>query len=80
MLYEMKHGVRITFNPRQYGGRPCIRNLRIGVKDVLEMLADGVPESEILQDFPYLQSDDLRACLEYAAQEVDHPVVTTEGS
>ena len=49
--------------------------MRIRVKDVLDMLAAGVSEQEILQDFPYLQSEDIRASLEYAAQEVDHPVL-----
>jgi uncharacterized protein (DUF433 family) len=49
--------------------------MRIRVKDVLGMMADGVSESEILNDFPYLQPEDIRACLEYAAQEVDHPVL-----
>jgi uncharacterized protein (DUF433 family) len=71
----MKHAERITFNPNQCGGRPCIRGMRVRVKDVLEMLAAGVSEGEILQDFPYLESEDIRACLEYAAQEVDHPVL-----
>ncbi|HWF20425.1 MAG TPA: DUF433 domain-containing protein [Verrucomicrobiae bacterium] len=71
----MKYANRITFNPNQCGGRPCIRGMRIRVKDVLEMLAANVPESEILKDFPYLEPDDIRACLEYAAQEVDHPVL-----
>ena len=76
----MKYADRITFNPNQCGGRPCIRGMRIRVKDVLDMLADAVPESEILQDFPYLQPEDIRACLEYAAQEVDHPVLMTTTS
>ena len=76
----MKYADRITFNPNQCGGRPCIRGMRIRVKDVLDMLADAVPESEILQDFPYLQPEDIRACLEYAAQEVDHPVLVTAAS
>ncbi len=71
----MKYAERITFNPKQCGGRPCIRGMRIRVKDVLDLLAAGVPESEILEDFPYLQPEDIRACLEYAAQEVDHPVL-----
>ena len=66
----MKYTDRITFNPNQCGGRPCIRGMRIRVKDVLEMLASGVPETEILGDFPYLEADDIRACLEYAANEV----------
>lgn len=71
----MKHLDRITFNPNQCGGRPCIRGMRIRVKDVLDMLAAGVAESEILADYPYLEPDDIRACLEYAAQEIDHPVL-----
>ena len=66
----MKYADRITFNPNQCGGRPCIRGMRIRVKDVLEMLASGVSETEILEDFPYLEADDIRACLEYAANEV----------
>lgn len=68
---------RITFNPRQCGGRPCIRGLRIRVKDVLDMLAGGATEAEILHDFPYLELGDIRACLEYASAQVDHAVVMT---
>ena len=75
----MKYAERITFNPNQCGGRPCIRGMRVRVKDVLEMLAAGVSEIEILKDFPYLEADDIRACLEYAAQEVDHPVLIAAG-
>ncbi len=67
---------RITFNPNQCGGRPCVRGIRIRVGDVLALLAANVPESEILADFPDLESEDIRACLEYAAAQVDHPVVT----
>jgi uncharacterized protein (DUF433 family) len=74
----MKYADRITFNPNQCGGRPCIRGMRIRVKDVLDLLASGVPEAEILADFPYLQPEDIRACLEYAADEVDHPVLVAE--
>lgn len=66
---------RITFNPQQAGGRPCIRGMRIRVKDVLDMLAGGATESEILADYPYLEPDDIKACLEYAANQVDHAVV-----
>jgi uncharacterized protein (DUF433 family) len=66
---------RITFNPNQCGGRPCIRGMRIRVKEVLDMLAGGATEEEILQDFPYLEAADIRACLEYAAAQVDHAVV-----
>jgi uncharacterized protein (DUF433 family) len=66
---------RITFNPHQCGGRPCIRGMRIRVKDVLDMLAGGATEEEILQDFPYLEAADIRACLEYAAAQINHAVV-----
>jgi uncharacterized protein (DUF433 family) len=50
--------------------------MRIRVIDVLEMLAGGMSQEEILADFPYLEADDIRACLAYAAQELNHPVVT----
>ena len=66
---------RITFNPNQCGGRPCIRGMRIRVKDVLDLLAARVPESEILEDYPYLEAADIDACLAYAAAEADHPVL-----
>ncbi|NDC76132.1 DUF433 domain-containing protein [bacterium] len=69
---------RITFNPNQCGGRPCIRGMRIRVKDVLEMLAAKVPEDEILADYPYLEREDITACLEYAAAQVDHAVLTLQ--
>jgi len=66
---------RITFNPNQCGGRPCIRGMRIRVKDVLDLLAANVPQADILDDYPYLEPEDITACLEYAAAEVDHPVL-----
>ena len=66
---------RITFNPNQCGGGPCIRGMRIRVKDILDLLAAGVSEAEILVDFPYLESEDIRACLALAAAEADHPVL-----
>ena len=69
---------RITSNPRQCGGRPCIRGMRIRVKDVLDMLAGGATEAEILQDYPYLEAEDIRACLEYAAAQIDHAVVMSD--
>ena len=71
----VNYAERITFNPEQCGGRPCIRGMRIRVKDVLEMLAARVPESEILADFPYLEPEDIQACLEFAAAELDHAVI-----
>jgi uncharacterized protein (DUF433 family) len=57
---------RITINPNQCGGRPCIRGMRIRVKDVLDMLSEGVPEQEILEDYPDLEPEDIRACVEHA--------------
>jgi len=66
---------RITFDPAQCGGKPCIRGMRIRVSDVLGMLADGVSERQILDDFPYLELEDIRASLAYASQASDHPVL-----
>jgi uncharacterized protein (DUF433 family) len=57
----------ITIEPGKRGGKPCIRGLRITVYDVLEYLASGMTEAEILRDFPDLQASDLRACLAFAA-------------
>ncbi|MBI2440730.1 MAG: DUF433 domain-containing protein [Lentisphaerae bacterium] len=73
----MKHLNRITVNPEQCGGRPCIRGMRIRVKDVLDMLADGATEAEILESFPDLEAEDIRACIAYAAAYFDHPVLVT---
>jgi len=67
---------RITLNPAQCGGRPCIRGMRIRVKDVLEMLAGGASQEEILRDFPDLKAEDIRASIAYAARYTDHPVLT----
>ena len=66
---------RITIEPGKCGGRPCIRGMRIRVKDILEMLASRVPESEILKDFPYLEPQDIDACLQYAADQNDHSIL-----
>lgn len=59
---------RITLDPGKRGGKPCIRGMRITVGDVLEWLADGMSEDEILEDFPELELADIRACLAYAAE------------
>lgn len=67
---------RITIEPGKCGGRPCIRGMRIRVKDVLEMLAARVPEKEILEDFPCLEPADIDACLQYAAVQSDHTLLT----
>jgi len=73
--YAMAYLDRITFDAEQCGGRPCIRGMRIRVKDVLGMLAAGVSEAEILDDFPYLEAEDIRASLEFAAEEMDHAIL-----
>lgn len=66
---------RITAEPDKMGGRPCIRGMRIRVADVLEMLAGGATEAEILADFPDLEVEDIRAALAFAAERVDHPII-----
>jgi uncharacterized protein (DUF433 family) len=66
---------RITVSPDVCGGRPCIRGLRIRVKDVLDLLAAGATREEILADYPYLEADDITAVLEFAAKQNDHPVL-----
>ena len=66
---------RITIRPEQRHGQPCIRGMRIRVVDVLEMLANGATEAEIVEDFPDLEADDIRACLAYAVTQLGHPVI-----
>ena len=66
---------RIIVDPAVCGGRPCIRGLRIRVKDVLDLLAAGATHEEILADYAYLESDDIRAVLAFAARQNDHPVL-----
>ncbi len=66
---------RITIRPEQCGGRPCIRGMRIRVIDVLELLAAGDSQAQILEDYPYLEADDIAACLLYAARRLNHPNV-----
>src|SRR5438132_12329793 len=66
---------RITVDPDICGGRPCIRGLRIRVKDVLDLLAAGATREEILADYPYLEADDITAVLEFAAKQNDHTVL-----
>ncbi len=68
---------RITINLNQCGGRPCIRGMRIRVKDVLDMLAGGATQDEILADFPDLEAADIRACIAYAARYLDHTVLSS---
>jgi uncharacterized protein (DUF433 family) len=66
---------RITVNPNQCGGRPCIRGMRIRVSDVLDLLAAGLSTEQVLEEMPDLEMDDLRATLLYAARKLEHPVL-----
>ena len=66
---------RITLDSSKRRGRPCIRNLRISVYDVLEMFADGMSEADIIEDFPELESADIRACFAFAADR-EHNLYT----
>ena len=63
---------RITIKPDVCGGEPTIRGMRITVSHVLEMIAGGTTQEQVLQDFPYLEKADIDACLEYAARHVAH--------
>jgi uncharacterized protein (DUF433 family) len=58
---------RITFDPRVLGGRACIRGMRITVSHVVTLIAEGAPVEEILEDYPYLEKEDIQQALEYAA-------------
>lgn len=66
---------RITINPAQCGGRPCIRGMRIRVMDILDMLSGGMSQAEILADFDELEAEDIAAALAYASKAVSHPVL-----
>jgi uncharacterized protein (DUF433 family) len=74
----MEHLSRITFDPRVMGGKACIRGMRITAGTVLGLLASGHSGSEILELYPYLEADDIKAALEYAtwrAEEIDLPLM-----
>jgi uncharacterized protein (DUF433 family) len=66
---------RISIDPEVVHGRPTVRGTRMRVTDVLSLLAAGADEAEILEDYPYLTSEDIRACLAYAAAQADHAIV-----
>lgn len=67
----------ITIEPGKRGGKPCIRGMRITVYDVLEYLAAGMTQQEVLADFPYLTEEDIRACLSYAADREKSLMIVT---
>lgn len=66
---------RITVNPNQCGGYPCIRGMRIRVIDVLELQANGLTPAQILEELPDLEMEDIQAVARYAMQRLDHPVL-----
>ena len=66
---------RITFNPKQCGGRPCVRGMRIRVSDVLDLFTAGLDARQILEEMPDLEPDDVKACLAFARRRVDHPLL-----
>lgn len=68
---------RITLNSEQCGGRPCIRGTRLRVTDVLELLSAGASIEEMLEDYPFLEREDIFAALAYAAHQTDHVVLMT---
>ena len=65
---------RITANPKILGGKPIIKGTRISVEFILELLASGTSEAEILEDYSHLKKDDIQACLKYAAQSFKNEI------
>lgn len=66
---------RVTIDPEQCGGRPCIRGMRIRVSDVLDLLAAGLSAEQVIEELPDLELEDVRAALRYASRRIDHPVL-----
>ena len=66
---------RITVNPNQCGGHPCIRGMRIRVIDILELQANGLAPDQILEELPDLEMEDLQAVARYAFRRLNHPVL-----
>lgn len=66
---------RITTNPAQCGGRPCIRGMRIRVVDVIDLLASGLTQEQVLAELPDLEPQDIKAALKYAGSKLDHPII-----
>lgn len=66
---------RITFNPEQCGGKPCIRGMRIRVIDILQLIANGLTFEEILEDLPDLEKEDIKASVLFALRRIDHTVL-----
>jgi uncharacterized protein (DUF433 family) len=74
-MYTSSWKERITVDPEQCGGRPCIRGMRIRVVDILGLLAAGLTQAEILQELPDLEIEDIKAALDYVSGKIDHPVI-----
>ena len=68
-------GDRITVDPEQCGGRPCVRGMRIRVADVLGLLAGGLTVDQVIEELPDLEADDVLACLRFASRRLDHPTL-----
>ena len=66
---------RITIDPAKCGGKPCIRGMRIRVQDILDLLASGLSREDVLRELPDLQSDDIKAALQYASRTVGHELI-----
>ncbi len=62
-------------NPHQCGGRPCIRGMRIRVMDILDLLASGLTQDQVLEELPDLEKEDIEAALKYASNKINHPVI-----
>ena len=71
----MKYADRITFDPEQCGGRPCIRGMRIRVTDVLDLLSNGLSSQQVIEELPDLEPEDIQASLQYASRKLNHPVL-----
>jgi len=69
---------RITIEPGKMGGKPCIRGMRLRVKDILDMLAAGASRSEILESYPDLDDEDISAALVYASRASDIHIIAAE--
>ncbi len=66
---------RITIDPEQCGGRPCVRGMRIRVSDVLDLLSHKLSPEQVLEEMPDLEAADIEACLQYASRKINHPVL-----
>jgi len=66
---------RVTVSPKQCGGRPCVRGMRIRVVDVLDLLAAGLTREQVLEELPDLEPEDIQACLRFASHRLNHPVL-----